>query len=162
MSESNAGGDRSAAGESRRCIPADQLVNSSETCLARSPGSFYGSALAQHRVQHQALHRPSPDGKLTGDLGNAIESTEIDGRRSRRPLAGKLSPGDFRLLQQYRPQADIICLKDHRVSLDPLSRIYGSVPVASACFIGVIGARRPHPITIPWRTRRRALLCVSA
>ena len=104
----------------------------------------------------------SPDGKLTGDLGNAIESTEIDGRRSRRPLAGKLSPGDFRLLQQYRPQADIICLKDHRVSLDPLSRIYGSVPVASACFIGVIGARRPHPITIPWRTRRRALLCVSA
>src|SRR6516162_5750688 len=48
----------------------------------------------------------SPDGKLTGDLGNAIESTEIDGRRSRRPLAGKLSPGDFRLLQQYRPVAD--------------------------------------------------------
>ena len=48
----------------------------------------------------------SPDGKLTGDLGKAIESTEIDGRRSRRPLAGKLSPGDFRLLQQYRPVAD--------------------------------------------------------
>ena len=48
----------------------------------------------------------SPDGKLTGDLGNAIESTEIDGRRSRRPLAGKLSPDDFRLLQQYRPAAD--------------------------------------------------------
>ena len=47
----------------------------------------------------------SPDRKLTGDLGNAIESTEIDGRRSRRPLAGKLSPGDFRLLQQYRPVA---------------------------------------------------------
>jgi hypothetical protein len=49
----------------------------------------------------------SPDRKLTGDLGNAIESTEIDGRRSRRPLAGKLSPGDFRLLQQYRPIATI-------------------------------------------------------
>jgi hypothetical protein len=48
----------------------------------------------------------SPDRKLTGDLGNAIESTKIDGRRSRRPLAGKLSPGDFRLLQQYRPVAD--------------------------------------------------------
>jgi hypothetical protein len=47
----------------------------------------------------------SPDGKLTGDLGNAIESTEIDGRRSRRPLAGKLSPDDFRLLQQYRPDS---------------------------------------------------------
>ena len=37
----------------------------------------------------------SPDRKLTGDLGNAIESTEIDGCRSRRPLAGKLSPGNF-------------------------------------------------------------------
>src|SRR6516162_4990945 len=49
----------------------------------------------------------SPDGKLTGDLGNAIESTEIDGRRSRRPLAGKLSPGDFRLLQQYRPDPEV-------------------------------------------------------
>jgi hypothetical protein len=49
----------------------------------------------------------SPDRKLTGDLGNAIESTEIDGRRSRRPLAEKLSPGDFRLLQQYRPIAEI-------------------------------------------------------
>jgi hypothetical protein len=48
----------------------------------------------------------SPDRKLTGDLGNAIESTEIDGRRSCRPLAGKLSPGDFRLLQQNRPVAD--------------------------------------------------------
>jgi len=49
----------------------------------------------------------SPDGKLTGDLRNAIESTEIDGRRSRRSLAEKLSPGDFRLLQQYRPIAEI-------------------------------------------------------
>src|SRR6516164_1638787 len=49
----------------------------------------------------------SPDGKLTGDLRNAIESTEIDGRRSRRSLAEKLSPGDFRLLQQYRPIAAI-------------------------------------------------------
>src|SRR6516165_6277189 len=48
----------------------------------------------------------SPGRKLTGDFGNAIESTEIDDRRSRRPLAGKLSPGDFRLLQQYRPVAD--------------------------------------------------------
>ena len=48
----------------------------------------------------------SVDRKLIGDLRNAIESTEIDGRRSRRPLAGKLSPGDFRLLQQYRPQPD--------------------------------------------------------
>jgi hypothetical protein len=50
--------------------------------------------------------RALPPHSLTGDLGNAIESTEIDGSWSRRPLAGKLSPGDFRLLQQYRPVAD--------------------------------------------------------
>src|SRR5262252_4649783 len=48
----------------------------------------------------------SPDRKLTGDLGNAIESTEIEGRRSCRPLAGKLSPGDFLLLQQNPPTED--------------------------------------------------------
>src|SRR3974390_1031205 len=48
----------------------------------------------------------SPDRKLAGDLGNAIDSTEIDDRRSCRPLAGKLSLGDFRLLQQYRPDSD--------------------------------------------------------
>jgi hypothetical protein len=46
----------SAARESRRCIPADPLVNSSETCLAWCPGSFYGSPVAQHRVRHQEPH----------------------------------------------------------------------------------------------------------
>jgi hypothetical protein len=48
----------------------------------------------------------SADGKLTGDLGNAIETAPIDGLRSDRLLAGKLWPGDFRLLQQNRPGAD--------------------------------------------------------
>src|SRR5262245_26078058 len=43
----------------------------------------------------------SPDDKLTGDLGNVIESTKIGGRRSDRLVAGKLSPGHFGLLQQY-------------------------------------------------------------
>ena len=49
----------------------------------------------------------SPDDKLTGDLGNVIESTKIGGRRSDRLMAGKLSPSNFGLLQQYLPQADI-------------------------------------------------------
>jgi len=45
----------------------------------------------------------SPDDKLTGDLGNVIEATQIGGRRSDRLMAGKLSPGNFGLLQQYLP-----------------------------------------------------------
>jgi hypothetical protein len=49
----------------------------------------------------------SPDDKLTGDLGNVIETTQIGGRRSDRLMAGKLSPGDFGLLQQYLPKVDI-------------------------------------------------------
>src|SRR5262245_56955979 len=47
----------------------------------------------------------SPDDKLTGDLGNAFEVAEIGGRWSDRLLAGKLSSGDFGLLQQYRGQS---------------------------------------------------------
>src|SRR6516164_9851073 len=41
----------------------------------------------------------SPDDKLTGDLGNVIEPTQSGGRRLVRVMAGKLSPGNFRLLQ---------------------------------------------------------------
>jgi hypothetical protein len=47
----------------------------------------------------------SPDDKLTGDLGNVIETTQIGGRRSDRLTAGKLSPGNFGLLQQYLHEA---------------------------------------------------------
>jgi hypothetical protein len=35
----------------------------------------------------------SHDDKLTGDLGNVIEATQIGGRRSDHLMAGKLSPG---------------------------------------------------------------------
>ena len=49
----------------------------------------------------------SPDDKRTGDLGSVIETTQIGGRRSDRLMAGKLSPGNFGLLQQYRHKADI-------------------------------------------------------
>src|SRR5215813_10860756 len=49
----------------------------------------------------------SPDDKLTGDLGNVIETTQIGGRRSDRLTAGNLSPGNFGLLQHNRHKADI-------------------------------------------------------
>jgi hypothetical protein len=37
----------------------------------------------------------SPDDKLTGDLGNVIETTQIGGRRSDRLTAGKFITGQF-------------------------------------------------------------------
>jgi hypothetical protein len=48
----------------------------------------------------------SPDDKLIGDLGNVIEATQIGGSRSDCLMAGKLSPGNFGLLQQYLPGPD--------------------------------------------------------
>src|SRR5262249_34012602 len=44
----------------------------------------------------------SPDDKLTGDLGNVIEVTQIRGHRADRLMARKLSSSNFGLLQQYR------------------------------------------------------------
>src|SRR5262245_5965074 len=45
--------------------------------------------------------------KLAGDPGNVNEATSIGGRRSDFFTAGKLAPGNFGLLQQYLPFADI-------------------------------------------------------
>src|SRR5262249_16655451 len=50
----------------------------------------------------------SPDDKLAGDFGNVIEATQIGGRQSNRFMAGKLSPANCRLLQQYRGEADVL------------------------------------------------------
>ena len=44
----------------------------------------------------------SPDDKLTGDLGNAIEASQIGGCQSDRLMAEKSSPSNFGVLQQYR------------------------------------------------------------
>src|SRR5262245_46101881 len=49
----------------------------------------------------------SSEEKLAGDPGNVIEATSIGGRRSDFFTAGKLTPGNFGLLQQYLPQADV-------------------------------------------------------
>ena len=45
----------------------------------------------------------SLDDKLTGDLGNVIDAAQIGVRQSDRLTAGKSSPGNFGLLQQYLP-----------------------------------------------------------
>src|SRR5262249_44020616 len=49
----------------------------------------------------------SPDDKLVSDLAKATEAIKIAARRSDRLMAGKLSPCNFGLLQQYLPAADI-------------------------------------------------------
>jgi hypothetical protein len=43
----------------------------------------------------------SPDDKLISDLAKVTEATKIAARRSDRNMAGKLSPLNFGLLQQY-------------------------------------------------------------
>jgi hypothetical protein len=65
----------------------------------------------------------SPDDKLTGDLGNVIKSTQIGGRRWDRLTAAKLSPGNFGLLQQYLPIADVSrCSKPRGYSITSSAR----------------------------------------
>jgi hypothetical protein len=48
----------------------------------------------------------SPGDKLTGDFGNEPDATSISDRGLFPLLAGNLSPGVFRLLQQNLPIAD--------------------------------------------------------
>jgi len=48
----------------------------------------------------------SPDDKLVSDLAKATEAIKIAARRSDRLMAGKLSPLNFGLLQQYRHIAE--------------------------------------------------------
>src|SRR6266487_1814096 len=67
-------------------------------------GLKLGSAERSQRVKMWGTS--SPDDKLTGDLGNVIEATQIGGRRSDRLMARKLSQGNFGLLQQYLPRPD--------------------------------------------------------
>ena len=59
----------------------------------------------------------SPDDKLTGDLGNVIEATESGDRQLIRVTAEKLSPDNFRLLQQYRHFSDVAAPAEDVVSL---------------------------------------------
>jgi hypothetical protein len=63
----------------------------------------------------------SPDDELTGDFGNAIEATQIAGRRLVRLVAGNLSPGNFGLLQHNLPNADLRISNVVAVKLDSRS-----------------------------------------
>ena len=54
------------------------------------------------RLSCKDVGTSSPDEKIRGDLGNATEATQIGGRPSDRLMAGKLSPGNFGLLQHNR------------------------------------------------------------
>src|SRR5215470_9762385 len=49
----------------------------------------------------------SPDDKLVSDLAKAAEATKIGTRRLDRLMAGKLSPRNFGLLQQYPHDPDM-------------------------------------------------------
>src|SRR5262249_44497747 len=49
----------------------------------------------------------SPDDKLVSDLAKATEAIKIAACRSDRLMAGKLSPRNFGLLQQYLPLPDL-------------------------------------------------------
>ena len=75
-------------------------------CKSLFPLGIKNSPACRRDFRVKMWGTSSPDGKLTGDLASAIDNTNIDGRRPDGLLAGNLSPGNFRLLQQYRPTAD--------------------------------------------------------
>src|SRR5262245_13297903 len=58
----------------------------------------------------------SPDDKLVSDLAKATEAIKIAARRSDRLMAGKLSPLNFGLLQQYLPLAVISRIRGREAS----------------------------------------------
>jgi len=100
-----------------RCWRADSLG----LCLARDPGitpcckSLFALVIKNSPGRRRDFRvkmwgTSSPGDKLTGDLG-MIETTQIGGRRSDRLMAGKLSRGNFGLLQQYLPLGDIWPMK---------------------------------------------------
>src|SRR5262245_11983105 len=90
----------------RRCVQCD--VAKVPILLQKSfcTGDQKFSRLSA-RLSCKDVGASSPEDKLTGDLGNAFEAAEIGGRWSDRLLAGKLSSGDFGLLQQYLPRAAV-------------------------------------------------------
>src|SRR5262245_38146024 len=98
-------------------------------CKSRFALGFKNSPGCRRDFHVKMWGTSSPDDKLTGDLGNAF-AAEIGGRRSNRLTTGKLSPGNFGLLQQYLPTGDICSaanytLFDHRVGTGEQCRRYG-------------------------------------
>jgi len=87
----------------------------------------------------------SPDDQLTGGLGNVIEATEIGDRQLIRVTAEKLSPDNFRLLQQYLPESDICSAAK--------PRCYSITSLRAA---GEIQPMRPRLRGMKYGSRRRA------
>src|SRR5215470_2108687 len=58
----------------------------------------------------------SPDDKRVSDLAKTTEATKIGARRLDRLMAGKLSPRNFGLFQQYLPKPDQVqCSKESAI-----------------------------------------------
>src|SRR5215470_2001212 len=82
----------------------------------------------------------SPDDKRVSDLAKAAEATKIGARRLDRLMAGKLSPRNFGLLQQYLP-----------IPIPDLSRcsktaLYSITSSASNCT--ELGTSRPSALAV--------------
>src|SRR5262245_39153515 len=102
------------------CWPAPTSWSSRETVLLRLLTAAYGrywfKSLFALLIKNSKGYRRdvrvnmwgtlSPDDKLVSDLAKATEAIKIAARRSDSLMAGKLSPLNFGLLQQYRHIAD--------------------------------------------------------
>src|SRR5262245_25331102 len=79
----------------------------------------------------------SPDDKRVSDLAKAAEATKITARRSDRLMAGKLSPRNFGLLQQYRHTTGIS---------DTLANVYYLGSTGLNCGHSSWAAHDPTPV----------------
>src|SRR5262245_62426288 len=92
----------------------------------------------------------SPDDKRVSDLAKTTEATKIGARRLDRLMAGKLSPRNFGLLQQYRHEPDVP-MRTINVRLPVKSR-----PNATAL---VTAAVDPKPSLAGTKSRSAAVSC---
>src|SRR5262245_1622707 len=75
----------------------------------------------------------SPDDKLVSDLAKATEAIKIAARRSDRLMAGKLSPLNFGLLQQYLPIPEVMGTERRGYTSFTSKNSTSTPPVAKFC-----------------------------
>ena len=85
----------------------------------------------------------SPDDKLTGDLGNAIEATQIGGRQSDRLMAEKSSPSNFWSFATISANCELLRCNKSRAGV---AIIYSITSSASASIVG--GISRPRSLVV--------------